>query len=34
LTLPAEAPVELGQDSRVNGLPAGSFTVGAPDKKG
>jgi polygalacturonase len=33
LDLPAEAPVEVGKDSRVNGLPAGTFIVRDPVKK-
>lgn len=37
LRLPADAPVQLGQDSGVNGLPPGSFSVDAAqntEKKG
>ncbi|MBB3221937.1 glycoside hydrolase family 28 protein [Pseudoduganella umbonata] len=33
LAIPAEAPVEVGKDSRVNGLPAGTFVVRDPAKK-
>lgn len=34
LQLPANAPVEVGEDSRVSGLPAGTFVVRNPAKKG
>jgi polygalacturonase len=34
LRLPADAPVALGRDSRVDGLPPGSFTVAAQEKQG
>lgn len=34
LRLPAGAPVEIGADSRVEGLPAGSFSAGITEKKG
>ncbi len=34
LRLPADAPVQVGGDSRVNGLPSGTFVVSAPEKQG
>ena len=34
LRLPADAPVALDRDSRVDGLPPGSFAVAAPEKQG
>jgi polygalacturonase len=34
LRLPADAPVALGRDSSVDGLPPGSFTVAAQEKQG
>jgi lysophospholipase L1-like esterase len=33
LQLPADAPIEVGQDSRVDGLPPGSFVERAAEKK-
>jgi polygalacturonase len=34
LRVPADAPLEVGEASRVTGLPAGSFVIRTPNKKG